>query len=324
MKAAVNTRYGPPSVIQIMEVPKPLPEEEEVLIRIMASTVNRTDCGFRNPEYLLVRLISGLFRPKRTVLGSELSGIVEAVGSRVTRFKPGDEVFGLNTFKFGTHAEYVCVHQTKAITLKPKNMNFEEAAAVCDGAFLAWANLKTFDLNKTNKILINGATGSIGIASLQLAKQAGAHVTAVCNTKNKELIRSLGADVLIDYLQEDFTQCGDTFDLILDSVGKSSYFKCRKLLRPRGVYISSELGFLAQNIFLTLFTALRPGKKVLFPIPRDTKEDMEYFRSLIEAGKYKAVIDKVYPLDQIVEATCYVETGEKTGNVVIVVNPPIN
>ncbi len=317
MKASVNTIYGSPDVLQIIEVSKPIPKDNEVLIKIHASTVNRTDCGFRNPEYLIVKLISGLFKPKNTILGTELAGKIEAIGKNVESFKIGDQVFGLNTFKFGTHAEYVCVDEKKAITPMPSNMTFNEAAAVCDGLFLAYANIKKIDFTKSPKILVNGASGSIGSATLQLAKYYGAEVTAVCNTKNIELIHSLGADNVIDYTKEDFTQNGQVYDFVLDVVGKSSYFKCKKIMKPRGIYISSELGYLSQNIFLALFTPLLFGKKVLFPIPVDKKEDILFFKKLIEEGKYKAIIDRTYSLDQIVEATKYVETGEKTGNVVI-------
>ena len=206
---------------------------------------------------------------------------------------------------------------TLDLTPKPTNMSFEEAAAVCDGLFLAYANIKKIDFTKSPKILVNGASGSIGSATLQLAKYYGAEVTAVCNTKNIELIHSLGADNVIDYTKEDFTQNGQVYDFVLDVVGKSSYFKCKKIMKPRGIYISSELGYLSQNIFLALFTPLLFGKKVLFPIPVDKKEDILFFKKLIEEGKYKAIIDRTYSLDQIVEATKYVETGEKTGNVVI-------
>ena len=317
MKASVNTIYGSPDVLQIIGVSKPIPKDNEVLIKIHASTVNRTDCGFRNPEYLIVKLISGLFKPKNTILGTELAGEIEAIGKNVESFKIGDQVFGLNTFKFGTHAEYVCVDEKKAITPMPSNMTFNEAAAVCDGLFLAYANSKKIDFTKSPKILVNGASGSIGSATLQLAKYYGAEVTAVCNTKNIELIHSLGADNVIDYTKEDFTQNGQVYDFVLDVVGKSSYFKCKKIMKPRGIYISSELGYLSQNIFLALFTPLLFGKKVLFPIPVDKKEDILFFKKLIEEGKYKAIIDRTYSLDQIVEATKYVETGEKTGNVVI-------
>ncbi|MDP2386220.1 MAG: NAD(P)-dependent alcohol dehydrogenase [Bacteroidota bacterium] len=317
MKASINTIYGPPEVLQVLEVDKPIPKDDEVLIKIHASTVNRTDTGFRNPEYFIVRLVGGLFKPKNKILGSELAGEVEAIGKDVKIFKVGDQVFGLSTYKFGTHAEYICVQEEKAITLKPNNMSYQEAAAVPDGMFLAYSNIKKIDFTKNPKILVNGATGSIGSATLQLAKHFGAEVTAVGNTKNLELLKSLGADHVIDYSKEDFTQCGQLFDFVLDVVGKSSFFKCKKILKPKGIYISSELGYLSQNIYLALFTPLLFGKKVLFPIPKDTKKDMEFFKELIEAGKYKAVIDRTYRLDQIIEATKYVETGEKTGNVVI-------
>lgn len=317
MKAIVNTNYGPPEVLQLKEVEKPTPNDNEVLIKIHATTVNRTDCGFRKPEYLIVRLISGIFKPKRTILGSELSGEIEAIGKDVKTFKPGDSVFGLSTYKFGTHAEYVCVAEESAIAPKPANISHNEAAAICDGAFLAMAYIRKIDFSEKPNILINGASGSIGTAGVQLAKYYGAEITAVCNTKNIELVKSLGADKVIDYTKEDFTKNGKQYDVIFDSVGKSSYFKCKKIMKPNAIYFSSELGYLWQNIFLSLLSPILGGKKVLFPIPKDTKADIVFFKELIEAGKYRAVIDRTYSLEQIVEATRYVETGEKTGNVVI-------
>ncbi len=317
MKAIVNTHYGPPEVLQLKEVEKPEPKDKEVLIKIHASTVNRTDCGFRKPEYFIVRLISGLFKPKKTILGSEFAGEVEAAGQHVKTFKPGDQVFGLSTYNFGTHAEYICIHEDKSIYLKPTNMSYREAAAVCDGAFLAYANIKKIDFTNRPKILINGASGSIGTAAVQLARYFGAEVTAICNTKNRELVKSLGASHVIDYTKEDFTQNGQLYDVVFDAVGKSSFFKCKKILAPKGIYFSTELGYLSQNIFLALITPLFGGKKLLFPIPKDRKEDIVFFKKIIEAGAYKAVIDKSYTLEQIIEATRYVETGEKTGNVVI-------
>lgn len=317
MRAIVNTVYGPPEVLQLKEVQKPSPKDNEVLIKIHATTVNRTDCGFRKPEYLIVRLIAGLFKPRKTILGSELAGEVEATGKLVKTFNPGDQVFGLSTYNFGTHAEYICINENKSIAPKPVNMSYQEAAAVCDGAFLAYANIKKIDFSKSPKILVNGASGSIGIAAVQLARYFGAEVTAVCSTKNLALLKSLGASHVIDYTKADFTKNGMAYDFILDMVGKSSFFKCKKIMSPGAVYISSELGFLSQNIFLALITPLLGGKKVLFPVPKDKKEDILFFKKLIEEGSYKAVIDKIYPLEQIVEATKYVETGEKTGNVVI-------
>ncbi|MCR9015579.1 NAD(P)-dependent alcohol dehydrogenase [Aquiflexum gelatinilyticum] len=317
MKAIVNSKYGTPDVLQLMEVPKPVPKDTEVLIKVHATTVNRTDCGFRKPDYFIIRLFNGFFKPKVKILGSEFAGTVESFGSKVSGFKTGDEVFGLSTKKFGAHAEYICVPESGSIAIKPVNFTFEEAAAVCDGLMLANGFLKDLDYSKPQKILINGASGSIGTAGVQLAKFFGAEVTAVCNTKSMDLVRSLGADEVIDYTKKDFTLAGNDFDFVFDAVGKSSYFKCRKLLKPNGVYVSTEFGYLAQNVFLTLLTPLFGGKKVKFPIVTDSKSDIVFFKELIESGKYRAVIDRRYPLSKIIEATKYVETKEKVGNVVI-------
>jgi NADPH:quinone reductase-like Zn-dependent oxidoreductase len=324
MKAVVYTKYGPPEVLHLKEVDKPTPLDNEVLIKIHATTVNRTDCGFRKAEYFIIRFFGGFFRPKKNILGSELAGEIEAIGKDVKTFKPGDQVFGLSTYKFGTHAEYICMSEKASIAIKPINMSYEEAAAVCDGAFLAINYIRKIDFKNSPKILVNGASGSIGSACVQLAKYFGAEITAVCNTKNLELVKSLGAGEVIDYTKENFTKNGQLYDVVLDSVGKSSFFKCRKILKPGGTYFSTELGFLSQNIFLALLTPIfsslpgrTAGKKVKFPIPKDSKEDIVFFKELIEAGKYRAVIDKRYTLEQIIEAYRYVETGQKTGNVVI-------
>lgn len=320
MKAVVHYEYGGPEVLQLKEVPKPVPKENEVLIKVHATTVNRTDCGFRRPEYLIVRVFAGMFRPKNHILGSELAGVIESVGAKVTRFKEGDAVFGLSTYRFGAHAEYICIKETGSIALKPSNYSFEEAAAVCDGLMLGINCVRAVKDIKGKKVLINGASGSIGSACVQLAVHYGAEVTAVCGTKNTELIRSLGAFKVVDFEKEDFTQLDEQFDAVLDVVGKSSFFKCKKILKPRGFYLSSELGHMSQNIFLPLLTFFTGGKRVKFPIPTDSRKDTEYFRELIEGGHYKAVIDRTYTLDQVTEATRYVETGMKTGNVVVVVS----
>jgi len=319
MKAIVYTRYGSPDVLQLKEVEKPISKDNEVLIKIVATTVNRTDCGFRDPEYLAVRLVGGLFKPKKTVLGSELAGVVEAIGRNVKTFKPGDTVFGLSTFNFGTHAEYICIAEEKSITTKPSTIPFNEAAAVCDGAFLALTYIKKIDFTDHPDILVNGASGSIGSASVQLAKHFGAKITAVCNTRDFGLLKSLGADEVIDYTKEDFTKNGNQYDVVIDAVGKSSFFHCRKILKQKGIYFSTELGYLSQNIFLALLTPLFGGKRVLFPIPKDRKEDIVFIRELMAAGKYRAVIDRTYSFEQIIEATQYVETGQKVGNVVITI-----
>jgi NADPH:quinone reductase-like Zn-dependent oxidoreductase len=324
MKAIVYTRYGPPEVVRLEEVPRPIPRDNEVLIRIYATTVNRTDCGFRLPEPAIVRLFNGLTRPKKSVLGSELAGEIERVGNEVKSFKKGDHVFGLTGDRFGAHAEYICLPEEASIVTKPTNMTHAQAAAVCDGAMLALTYLKKINCRKGQKILINGASGSIGSAGVQLAKYFGAEVTAVCNSKNLEVVKSLGADEVIDYTKEDFTKHGQKYDVVFDAVGKSSFFRCRELLKPGGVYLSTDLGFLAQNPFLALWTKTfgglltgKPHRKVMFPLPKDRKEDVAFFKELVECGKYKAVVDRFYPLEQIVEAYRYVEKGEKTGNVVI-------
>jgi NADPH:quinone reductase-like Zn-dependent oxidoreductase len=327
MKAIICTKYGPPEVLRIKEVPKPAPKGNEVLIKIHATTVNRTDCGFRKPEYpVIIRLINGLFKPKRTIFGSELAGEIEAIGVDVKTFKPGDQVFGLSALNFGAHAEYICLPESGSIATKPINMSYNEAAAVCDGLNLAITYIRKIDFANERKILINGASGSIGSACLQLAKYYGAEITAVCNTRNLELVKLLGADEVIDYTKEDFTKNGKLYDVVIDAVGKSSFFRCKKILKPGGVYFSTDLGFLAQNVLLAVLTIIisilpdrQTRKKVKFPIPKDSKEDILFFKELIEAGKYKAVIDSIYTLNKIVEATKYVELGQKAGNVIITV-----
>jgi NADPH:quinone reductase-like Zn-dependent oxidoreductase len=319
MKAAAYTKYGPPEVLQLEEIEMPTPRDDEVLIKINATTVNRTDCGFRNPEHFIVRIISGLLKPKNKILGNEMSGVIEDVGKDIRTFKKGDQVFGLNTFKFGTHAEYVCISEKGSIATKPANMSFEEAAAVCDGMMLAMTYIRKIDFENVRKILVNGASGSIGSAFVQLAKYYGAEITAVCDTKNIDLMKSLGAQTVIDYTKDDFTKDNQIYDIVMDAVGKSSFFRCKKILKWGGVYFSTELGFLSQNIFLALLTPIFSIKKVKFPIPKDSKEDILIFKELIEAGKYRAVIDRSYSLEQIIEATRYVETGQKTGNVVIII-----
>jgi NADPH:quinone reductase-like Zn-dependent oxidoreductase len=317
MRAITYSKYGSPEVLQLTEVPKPVPKENEVFVKVHATTVNRTDCGFRRPDYFLVRLVNGLLKPKIKILGTEFAGKVEAIGSKVSTFKVGDEVFGLSTKNFGAHAEYMTIAESGSIAIKPDNFSFQEAAAVCDGLMLANSFIKDLDYSKPQKILINGASGSIGTAGVQLAKYFGAEVTAVCNTKSMELVRALGADEVIDYTQTDFTLVGKDFDYVFDAVGKSSFFKCRKILKPKGMYASTEFGYLSQNVFLTLLTPVFGGKRVKFPLPKDSREDILFFKKLIESGKYRAVIDRRYPLSAIIEATKYVETKEKIGNVVI-------
>ena len=324
MRAIVNTKYGPPEVVKLMDVDKPVPKNNEVLIRVYATTVNRTDCGFRSAEYFISRFFSGLFRPKFRTLGNEFAGQIEAIGKDVTSFKTGDKVFGYNDTRFGAHAEYMVMDENGALTTMPEGLTYEEAAPITEGGHYALCDIRAAKVKSGQKVLINGATGAIGSAAVQIVKFLGATVTAVCDTKNIDLVKSLGADVVIDYKKEDFTKIPQTFDVVFDAVGKSSFGKCKPLLTKRGIYISTELGYMSQNPFLALITPILGGKKVLFPIPTISKEDVLFLRDLVEKGKYKPVIDRSYPLEQIVDAYRYVETGQKTGNVVITVDHSTN
>ncbi len=317
MKAIVNPGYGSPDILTLQDIPKPSPGPNEVLVKIHATTVNRTDCGLRAGKPFFVRFIIGLFRPPWKVMGSEFSGVVEAVGSEVSEFKSGDEVFGLNQKTFGAHAEFMCMPASGAITLKPSNLSFEESVAIIEGPWLAMNYYHAVGLNKDHKILINGTSGSIGSSGLQLAKHFGADVTAVINTKNIELAKKLGADRVIDYQQEDFTKLNDRFDFIFDAVGKSSYSRSKHLLKDRGRYFSTELGPGLENIYMSIWGAITRNKKVIFPIPKENKQDILFFKTLAENGELKPVIDRYYTLDQVPDACRYVETGEKTGHVVI-------
>jgi len=318
MRAVVYDRYGPPEVLRLEEVERPVPRDDEVLVRIHATTVTRTDCGMRGPEPFFVRIFTGLLRPKRRILGMELAGEVEAVGAAVSEFEVGDEVFGVKGF--GAHAEYVCIRESAALAHKPPGMTFEEAAAVSDGPSIALACLKRADLHEGRSILVYGASGSIGTAAVQLAKHFGAHVTAVCDTKALELLRSLGADEVVDYTQEDFTKNGELYDVVFDAVGKHSFRRCRRSLKPGGIYIETDLGFMWHVPALALLTRWIGDKRVTLPIPKYAKEDVLLVKELIEAGRYRPVIDRTYPLKDVVEATRYVETGQKTGNVVLTLN----
>lgn len=317
MRAIVNTEYGPPEVVQLKEVEKPIPKNNEVLIKVYATTVNRTDCGFRSAEYFIIRFFSGLFKPKNKTLGNEFAGEIEAIGKDVISFRTGDKVFGYNDTKFGAHAEYMTLAENDAIATMPGNLTYEEAAPITEGGHYALCDIRAAKIKSGQKVLINGATGAIGSAAVQLIKYFGGEVTAVCDTKNIDLVKSLGADVVIDYTKQDFTKTSQTFDLVFDAVGKSSFGQCKSILKKRGIYISTELGKNAENIFFALSTQISGGKKVLFPIPTISKEDVVFLKELVEKEKYKPVIDRRYTLEQIVEAYKYVETGQKIGNVVI-------
>jgi NADPH:quinone reductase-like Zn-dependent oxidoreductase len=319
MKAIVCKKYGPPDVLQLKEVEKPTPKDNEVLVRVNATTVNRTDYAMFRAKPFIMRFFTGLFKPKNPILGTEFAGKIEAVGKDVMSFKVGDKVFGLNDNGLSSHAQYMTILEDKALTIIPENITYEQAAASTEGAHYAFNFINKVTIKSGQKVLVNGASGAIGSAAVQLLKYFGANVDAVCNTKNIELVKSLGADKVFDYTKEDFTKGDQKYDFVFDTVGKSSFAKCKPLLQPGGIYISSELGYMAQNIFFALVTPVIGNKKVRFPLPVDCKRSVLFIKKLIEEGKFKAVIDRKYPLEQIVEAYKYVETGQKTGNVVITV-----
>jgi NADPH:quinone reductase-like Zn-dependent oxidoreductase len=326
MRAVVYDRYGPPDVLRLDDVAGPVPAEDEVLVKVQATTVNRFDTATREANRrsglvisLISRLVSGLRRPRHRILGTEFAGEVEAVGPAVSEFAVGDRVFGTTGLRFGAHAEFLSMRVSDRIAQMPAGMSFDEAAPICDGALNALTCLKQAALRKGRSILIYGASGAIGTAGVQLAKSFGADVTAVCNAKNLELVRSLGADKVIDYTQEDFTKNGKTYDVILDAVGKQSFGRCRDSLAPGGIFLPTD-GL--ANLVWALLTSRSGGKKVVFQIPpRQTKQDVLFLKELIEAGKYRPVIDRRYPLEDVIEATKYVETEQKTGNVVLTVIP---
>lgn len=317
MKAAVHTRYGPPEVVQVLDRPKPSPKPDEVLIKVHASTVNRTDAGLRSAEYVISRLFTGLFRPKCQTLGCEFAGQIEAVGAQVTRFQAGDRVFGFNDHRFGGHGEYMVLHQNDALAHIPAGLPYETAAAICEGAHYALCDIRAAKVQAGQHILVNGATGAIGSAAVQLLKYYHTTVTAVCATPYLDLVSGLGADTVIDYTRQDFTQVQQSFDWVFDAVGKSSFGKCRRILKPTGCYISTEPGKNAENVFLALTTPWFSRQKVLFPLPAISQADVVFLGNLVKDGHFKPVIDRTYPLDQIVEAYRYVETGQKIGNVVL-------
>ncbi len=317
MKAAVHKRYGPPGVVHVIDVEKPTPKEGELLVRVRATTVNRTDAAYRAAKPFFMRVFTGLVRPKVTVLGNEFAGEVEAVGRGVASFEVGDRVFGYSEGPFGAHAEYMTIPEGGSVATMPTDATFEEAAPATEGAHYALAFLTLARIRAGQDILVNGATGAIGSAAVQLLKNLGANVTAVCSGEHIPTVEGLGADRVIDYTAEDFTQDRQRYDAVLDTVGKSSFRSCMRLLKPGGVYSSSELGFAYQNAPLALVTPLLRGKRVVFPIPAIDQAMVQSFGELMDTGKFKPLIDRQYGLHQIVEAYTYVETGQKIGSVVI-------
>ncbi len=321
MPAWTYRRYGPPEVLRLEELPVPVPGPKDILVHVHATTVNRTDCGFRSAEYVVSRLFSGLFRPKRPVLGCEFAGEVAAVGAEVERFQVGDRVFGYDDGRFGAHAAYMTTPAYGAVALLPDGWSYTEAAPLTEGVHYAWGNLKAARIGAGSRVLVNGATGAIGSGAVQLAVSMGATVTAVCAMPHVERVRALGAHAVIDRLVTDFRTLPGPYDLVFDAVGKSRFKLCKHLLARDGCYISTELGPRGENVFLALAGGLRRGPRVRFPIPAINAADVAHFRRMAEAGTLRPLIDRVVDFDTMVEAHRYVETGEKIGNVVVRVVP---
>jgi NADPH:quinone reductase-like Zn-dependent oxidoreductase len=312
VKAVVHERYGPPEVLRIRDVPRPEPAADEVLVHVHASTVTRTDCGLRAARPVFARLVTGLLRPKQPIAGMEFAGEVAAAGTEVTKFAPGDRIFGVRR---GSNADYVCVKETGAIAHMPSAISFDEAAAVADGGCSALSTLRQAGLRAGQRVLVYGASGSIGTAAVQVAKHQGAHVTAVCGPSALELVRRLGADEVVDYTRENYAARGETYDLVFDAVGKSSYRRCRHVLARDGLYITMDGGFMWHAPFLALVS-----KRVKLGVARYRQDDVQTLATMIEEGAYRPVIERTYSLDEVVDATRYVETGQKTGSIVLSLN----
>jgi NADPH:quinone reductase-like Zn-dependent oxidoreductase len=316
MKAAIVTRYGTPDNVTVREVPKPAPAARELLVRVHAATLSRTDCGELRAHPFFVRLFYGILRPRRSIFGLDLAGEVESVGTGVTSFKPGDRVFGMCPSRSnGAHAEYVCAPE-QAVAAMPAGIRFDEAV-VCEGAFYSNAILERIGLRPGHRVLVYGASGAIGTAAVQLARASGALVTAVVATRHLELAKSLGADRVVDYTTGDFTRIGETFDFVIDAVGKVSFFRCRRLLKPGGIFAAADLGPWGQNVMLALWSSLTRSNRVVIPIPRGISGFAGYLKGLMEAGQFRAIVDRKYPLEAIAGAYRYVESGQKVGIVVI-------
>jgi len=317
MKANVYTKYGPPSVFKIIEMDKPTAKTGEVLIKVHAATVNRTDCGIMRATPFFIRGFTGILKPKRPIPGTDFAGEVVSVGKNVTRFKPGDKVFSFADMGLSSHAQYVIRPDDDTLNTMPDNVSWQQATACIEGAHYAYNFFQRIPLKPGNKVLVNGSTGAIGSAMVQLAVYFGAEVTATCRGKDFELVKSLGATRVIDYTREDFTQTDEKYDYVYDTCGKSSFGRCKPILVKGGTYFSCDLGPKAQNPFLDIITRFVGDKKMQLPTPTDIGKSLRLIKKLVEEGSFTAVIDKTYSLDNIADAYEYVEKGEKIGNVVI-------
>ena len=319
MKAIVYNQYGSPDVLQLQEVEKPTPQDNEVLIRVYASTVTPTDCALLQADPFIIRFMNGLRTPKNKILGNLLAGKVEAIGKDVTLFKVGDEVFGNTDTDFGAHAEYICLAEDNEITIKPANMSYEEIVGAPEAMTAIYFLQNLAKVQAGQKVLINGASGAVGTAAVQIAKYFGAEVTGVCSTRNVDLVKSLGADKVIDYTQTDFTQTGETYDVIFDVVGKRSYRQCKNALTHNGMYLTTVPSLMI--IPQMLWTSKIGSKKAIigFAGLNKTQESLEFLKELVETGKLKVINDRTYALEDVAEAYRYVESERKKGNVIITV-----
>jgi NADPH:quinone reductase-like Zn-dependent oxidoreductase len=319
MKAAVYRKYGPPDVLKIEEVEKPVPEEKEILVKVYASAVTVGDMRLRKADPFMARTFNGLLKPRRKILGMNFSGKVEAIGRDVKEFNGGDEVFGSTAFEFGTYAEYLCIPEKGVVALKPSNISYEEAAVVPFGALTSLHFLRKGKIEKGNNVLIYGASGSLGTAAVQLAKYFGAEVTGVCGTTNIELVKSLGANHIIDYTKEKLADANQTYDIIYDTVGKGPFFEMVSKLNKKGIFLAA-VHMPPASIFKDLWITITSTKKIIGGISMERKEDLIFLRELMEQGKFKPFIDKCYNFERIAEAHRHVETGHKKGNVVVNIN----
>jgi len=317
MLASYHGNYGLPHLIKIKKFPKPNPNDSELLVKIQSTTINRTDCGLIMGKPFFLRFISDFPKPKLKITGTDFAGTVEEVGSQVSRFKKGDRVFGFDDLGLQTHAQYAAIDQKKAIALIPEGIDFDTAASSIEGAHYAYNYIRKLDFKSGQRVMLIGATGAIGNAALQIMKSMGIHVVATCPGNKFELIQSLGAEKTIDYQKEDFTQLHEEFDFVFDSVGKSRYRACKRILRSGGIYISSELGPGAENLYLPFITAIATNKKVKFPVPTDRAATLKLVSELLGNGKFKPLIDKTVGFDELKESFEYVNSGRKTGNVIL-------
>lgn len=316
MKAVGYTEYGSPDVLHLKEIEKPVPKDNELLIKNYATPVTSGDCRLRKADPFIARFFTGLIRPKKTILGVDLAGEVESVGKDVVQFKKGDQVFGTTGFGMGCYAEFVCLPEDGVLTLKPNNASYEESAAICFGGNTALHFLRKGNIQKGQKVLIYGASGAVGTYAVQLARSFGAEVTGVCSTANLDLVKSLGADHVVDYTKEDFTQNSEHYDIIFDTVGKSPFSGCVNSLKEKGVYLRA-VHMSPASIFKGLWTSLTSSKKVIGGVAADHIESIIFLKDLVETGKIKPVIDKCFSLEQASEAHRYVDKGHKKGNVIL-------